>query len=158
MANKASAGVLAGHSAPRKPFWSKSVTYVAGTFCYPCVRAGYFRIWSGRWESNPRPKLGKLLYCHCTTPALPSSDLIIHNQATARTDRPHSIIKNWPPYLIGACPIASRIGLDTRITEAPLPLAQQPARDFLTPERASVSVKEYAVHNRTTSRALYAPG
>jgi hypothetical protein len=28
-----------------------------------------FRIWSGRWESNPRPKLGKLLYCHCTTPA-----------------------------------------------------------------------------------------
>ena len=26
--------------------------------------------WSGRWESNPRPKLGKLLYCHCTTPAL----------------------------------------------------------------------------------------
>ena len=25
---------------------------------------------SGRWESNPRPKLGKLLYCHCTTPAL----------------------------------------------------------------------------------------
>src|ERR1051326_290863 len=25
--------------------------------------------WSGRWESNPRPKLGKLLYCHCTTPA-----------------------------------------------------------------------------------------
>src|SRR5580698_1170891 len=29
-----------------------------------------FKIWSGRWESNPRPKLGKLLYCHCTTPAL----------------------------------------------------------------------------------------
>ena len=27
------------------------------------------REWSGRWESNPRPKLGKLLYCHCTTPA-----------------------------------------------------------------------------------------
>ena len=29
-------------------------------------------LWSGRWESNPRPKLGKLLHCHCTTPALPS--------------------------------------------------------------------------------------
>src|SRR5439155_7187115 len=29
-----------------------------------------FVLWSGRWESNPRPKLGKLLYCHCTTPAL----------------------------------------------------------------------------------------
>src|SRR5258708_6390046 len=29
-----------------------------------------FVFWSGRWESNPRPKLGKLLYCHCTTPAL----------------------------------------------------------------------------------------
>ena len=28
------------------------------------------RTWSGRWESNQRPKLGKLLYCHCTTPAL----------------------------------------------------------------------------------------
>ena len=28
-----------------------------------------FVFWSGRWESNPRPKLGKLLYCHCTTPA-----------------------------------------------------------------------------------------
>src|SRR6266705_1044319 len=27
-------------------------------------------LWSGRWESNPRPKLGKLLYCHCTTHAL----------------------------------------------------------------------------------------
>ena len=26
-------------------------------------------LWGGRWESNPRPKLGKLLYCHCTTPA-----------------------------------------------------------------------------------------
>src|SRR6266852_2174751 len=33
-------------------------------------RRNFFRIWSGRWESNPRPKLGKLLYCHCTTPAL----------------------------------------------------------------------------------------
>jgi hypothetical protein len=32
-----------------------------------------FKIWSGRWESNPRPKLGKLLYCHCTTPALCSN-------------------------------------------------------------------------------------
>ena len=21
-------------------------------------------VWSGRWESNPRPKLGKLLFCH----------------------------------------------------------------------------------------------
>src|SRR5260370_10095292 len=30
----------------------------------------FFRIWSGRRESNPCPKLGKLLYCHCTTPAL----------------------------------------------------------------------------------------
>jgi hypothetical protein len=36
-------------------------------------------LWSGRWESNPRPKLGKLLYCHCTTPAHSSSLLIIHN-------------------------------------------------------------------------------
>jgi hypothetical protein len=49
--------------------------------CYLCLRAGPFRIWSGRWESNPRPKLGKLLYCHCTTPALVSILLIIiHNR------------------------------------------------------------------------------
>src|SRR5208283_4179182 len=34
------------------------------------IDRNFFRIWSGRWESNPRPKLGKLLYCHCTTPAL----------------------------------------------------------------------------------------
>lgn len=27
-------------------------------------------IWSGRWESNPRHKLGKLGYYHYTTPAL----------------------------------------------------------------------------------------
>ena len=51
-------------------------------------RRNFFRIWSGRWESNPRPKLGKLLYCHCTTPARFPSVVIIHNEATARTDRP----------------------------------------------------------------------
>jgi hypothetical protein len=33
----------------------------------------FFINWSGRWESNPRPKLGKLLYYHCTTPALAKS-------------------------------------------------------------------------------------
>ena len=27
------------------------------------------QIWSGRWESNPRHKLGKLGYYHYTTPA-----------------------------------------------------------------------------------------
>jgi hypothetical protein len=27
--------------------------------------------WSGRWESNPRLKLGKLGYYHYTTPAQP---------------------------------------------------------------------------------------
>jgi hypothetical protein len=45
----------------------------------PEIDDKFFRIWSGRWESNPRPKLGKLLYCHCTTPAHSSSLLIIHN-------------------------------------------------------------------------------
>jgi hypothetical protein len=44
----------------------------------------FFRIWSGRWESNPRPKLGKLLYCHCTTPAhLQTSKSHSHPQARA---------------------------------------------------------------------------
>src|ERR1700722_14622317 len=33
------------------------------------INADFANCWSGRWESNPRPKLGKLLYCHCTTPA-----------------------------------------------------------------------------------------
>jgi transposase len=27
-------------AASRQPFWPKSVTYVAGTFCHLCVRAG----------------------------------------------------------------------------------------------------------------------
>src|SRR5450759_5941877 len=31
---------------------------------------GKFKRWSGRWESNPRLKLGKLGYYHYTTPAL----------------------------------------------------------------------------------------
>jgi hypothetical protein len=53
-------------------------------------------LWSGRWESNPRPKLGKLLYCHCTTPALLSASPIIHNQAAARTDPPSAIFSNPP--------------------------------------------------------------
>src|SRR5947209_11236778 len=33
------------------------------------INVNFACLWSGRWESNPRPKLGKLLYCHCTTPA-----------------------------------------------------------------------------------------
>src|SRR5207245_5286525 len=30
-------------AAARQPFWPKRVTYVAGTFCNPCVRAGHKR-------------------------------------------------------------------------------------------------------------------
>ena len=41
-----------------------------------------FIFWSGRWESNPRPKLGKLLYCHCTTPAHFHTDSLIHDLTT----------------------------------------------------------------------------
>ena len=33
------------------------------------VRPGDGWNWSGRWESNPRLKLGKLGYYHYTTPA-----------------------------------------------------------------------------------------
>ena len=29
-----------------------------------------FQIWSGRWESNSRGQLGKLLHYHCATPAV----------------------------------------------------------------------------------------
>src|SRR6267143_3230510 len=61
----------------RKKLCSLSTTLLAQK-CNLCLRYDLspmspgrtFRIWSGRWESNPRPKLGKLLYCHCTTPAL----------------------------------------------------------------------------------------
>src|ERR1700676_2759022 len=67
----------------------KVVTHEAGTFCKGSLRTVQAGSWSGRWESNPRPKLGKLLYCHCTTPALLSSVVIIHNKATARTDWTH---------------------------------------------------------------------
>src|ERR1700722_14964426 len=53
----------------------------------------FFRIWSGRWESNPRPKLGKLLYCHCTTPALRSLYLRIGQWGSGCTPR-------YPRYLL----------------------------------------------------------
>src|SRR6266850_6823679 len=43
--------------------------------------------WSGRWESNPRLKLGKLGYYHYTTPApLLDSSRLMEDQATS-TDR-----------------------------------------------------------------------
>ena len=49
---------------PHVDFWGVVQRLVAA-----CGTAGPQAFWSGRWESNPRPKLGKLLYCHCTTPA-----------------------------------------------------------------------------------------
>ena len=61
--------------------------------------------WSGRWESNPRPKLGKLLYCHCTTPARFFSVLIIHNRATASIERPF--------FLFSKTSILSPISMET---------------------------------------------
>jgi hypothetical protein len=36
------------------PFWPKSVTYVSGTDCHLCVRAGPQRKWRRGWDSNPR--------------------------------------------------------------------------------------------------------
>src|SRR5690242_2852287 len=59
--------------------------YASGTICYLCVRAGPQSLWSGRWESNPRPKLGKLLYCHCTTPARVPSLYLLYEGETTRT-------------------------------------------------------------------------
>lgn len=35
--------------------FDRFVTYVAGTFCNPCVRVGHFNLWWSRWDSNPRP-------------------------------------------------------------------------------------------------------
>ena len=37
-------------AAPQQPLRAKSVTYVLGTFCYPCLRVGQFSIW--------RPQVG----------------------------------------------------------------------------------------------------
>jgi hypothetical protein len=35
----------------------RSVTYVFGLdICYPCLRAGQWQFWSGRWDLNPRPQ------------------------------------------------------------------------------------------------------
>src|ERR1700675_1781861 len=52
-----------------------------------------FRIWSGRWESNPRPKLGKLLYCHCTTPALLELSKYIQRGEIYSTAGPDSLFR-----------------------------------------------------------------
>ena len=41
---------------PRQPVRHEVVTYVLGTFCYPCLRAGQGLIGSGRRDSNPRPQ------------------------------------------------------------------------------------------------------
>ena len=49
------------------------------------INRNFAELWSGRWESNPRPKLGKLLYCHCTTPAHLSRCSIIHKRVPALT-------------------------------------------------------------------------
>jgi hypothetical protein len=50
--------------------WNKLSVYGAIFSKFQAERqSNHQELWSGRWESNPRPKLGKLLYCHCTTPA-----------------------------------------------------------------------------------------
>ena len=36
----------------RIPFATKSVTYVLGTICYPCVRSGQKGFWYAREDSN----------------------------------------------------------------------------------------------------------
>src|SRR5258706_1226320 len=41
-------------AATRQPLRPEVVTYVLGTFRYPCLRAGQREGWSGRRESNPR--------------------------------------------------------------------------------------------------------
>ena len=53
--------------------------------------------WSGRWESNPRPKLGKLLYCHCTTPAQHPADAgkVRGFHVAARAAQPPAFQFNW---------------------------------------------------------------
>src|ERR1700729_1745984 len=100
----------------------------------------FFRIWSGRWESNPRPKLGKLLYCHCTTPARFFSFSIIHNCALASTDRAPTAYRKGsshgrfvhPPRASATrdltpdhrTDIASKVDLANQVDLVPAPLAQ----------------------------------
>src|SRR6516165_10039685 len=105
-----------------------------------------FRIWSGRWESNPRPKLGKLLYCHYTTPAALSNLLIIHNQVTARTAQPFSIFSN--SYALG-------LGHKTqgRLPEIIHTDRVRPKVDFLLDSAASVSARSNAPPRHWLKRA-----
>src|SRR6266404_2070720 len=42
-------------AAPRQPFWPKSVTYVLGILCYPCVRVGQLFFWLRGKDLNLRP-------------------------------------------------------------------------------------------------------
>src|SRR5882724_2623414 len=49
------------------PFWAQNGGWLVSKGSQ--INVNFAGSWSGRWESNPRPKLGKLLYCHCTTPA-----------------------------------------------------------------------------------------
>src|SRR5258708_1505682 len=39
---------------PRQPVRHEDVTYVLGTICHPCVRAGQVLDWRKGWDSNPR--------------------------------------------------------------------------------------------------------
>jgi len=47
-------------AASRQPFWPKSVTYVAGTFCYPCLRAGPRSYGAGDGNRTHVRNLGKM--------------------------------------------------------------------------------------------------
>src|SRR4029453_3194313 len=40
----------------RQPVRHEVVTHVLGTTCHLCVRAGHSEVWSGRRDSNPRPR------------------------------------------------------------------------------------------------------
>ena len=46
-----------------------STKWIVSYFCENCNYFLQFFSWSGRWESNPRIQLGRLVFYHWTTPA-----------------------------------------------------------------------------------------
>src|SRR5467141_3141583 len=43
-------------AAPGQPVRHAVVTHALGTIRYPCLRVGHLKFWSGRRDSNPRPR------------------------------------------------------------------------------------------------------
>src|ERR1700722_12459733 len=69
--------------------------------------------WSGRWESNPRLKLGKLGYYHYTTPAPESDSSRLAEELATSAWWPQRAKALWPPLALPVfprCPLEVKVG------------------------------------------------